>query len=193
MYSQNNEEQYILEYFKTWKGNFLEIGSFDPFKFSNTRALVELGWRGVYCEPSPSCFQSFINEYRDNNKILLLNYAIGAENGTMKFYDSKGDAISTSIVTECVKWGVDRFKEITVDVMSMNDLIDKYAKNIDFLNIDVEGNSYELFKLIPDSFFGQLKMICIEHDNKKEEIEEHLHKFGFTTVLHNFENLIMQK
>lgn len=38
------------------KKRFLEIGAWDPITFSNTRALVELGWRGVMIEPSPGPF-----------------------------------------------------------------------------------------------------------------------------------------
>ena len=40
MYSQNNEEQIILEYFKDFKGNLLDIGANDGVTLSNTRKLA---------------------------------------------------------------------------------------------------------------------------------------------------------
>lgn len=44
MYSQNNEEEIIIKHLSNiHNGKFVEIGSYDPFKFSNTRKLVELG------------------------------------------------------------------------------------------------------------------------------------------------------
>lgn len=57
MFSQFQEEAAILTAFEgKTVGRFLEIGAWDPITFSNTRALVELGWSGVMIEPSPGPF-----------------------------------------------------------------------------------------------------------------------------------------
>ena len=49
MYSQNDEQDYILNYFQNAEpGKFLDIGGYDPLIFSNTRCLVEKDWAGVY-------------------------------------------------------------------------------------------------------------------------------------------------
>jgi len=197
MYSQNNEEKHITEYFKdNSKGKFLEIGGYNPFTFSNTRKLYELGWSGVYVEPSETCFNSFVKEYKDNKKITLLKYAITSYDGEIDFYDSKGDAISSISVEHCKKWKAMydcNFDKITVPCMSMETLISQYGNNIDFLNLDVEGNNIQLFRLIPVSFFERLKMICIEHDNHNVEIESKLNLLGFKKILFNAENIIMAK
>ena len=57
----------------------------------------------------------------------------------------------------------------------------------------MEGINYEIFQMIPDSFFERLKCICIEHDDKYNEIEQKLITFGFSKVYFNAENLIMVK
>ena len=44
MYSQNNEEQVILDYFGNKIGNLLDIGANDGITLSNSRKLIELGW-----------------------------------------------------------------------------------------------------------------------------------------------------
>ena len=61
MYSQRDEEKYILEAFdgKT-DGRFLDIGAWHPTVFSNTRALIEMGWSGVMIEPSPGPFLNIV-------------------------------------------------------------------------------------------------------------------------------------
>ena len=41
MYSQNQEEKYILKHFKDKQGTFLDLGAYDGKELSNTRALVE--------------------------------------------------------------------------------------------------------------------------------------------------------
>ena len=57
-YSQFEEQDHILRTFAGLDspGRFLDIGSWDPITFSNTRALVEMGWSGVMIEPSPGPF-----------------------------------------------------------------------------------------------------------------------------------------
>lgn len=56
MYSQQDEEKYILEALEGITGTFLDIGAWHPTDKSNTRRLIELGWSGVLIEPSPGPF-----------------------------------------------------------------------------------------------------------------------------------------
>jgi hypothetical protein len=229
-YSQNQEQHYILEYFKLQENQmtFLEIGAYNPFTFSNTRALVEQGASGFYVEPSPKCFEEFIKEYynshlrvsnfqlEDSNHIyycrqifkvpnkgidgiFLVNAAIGNEDKIIKFYDSNGDAISSTSIEHKDKWEAGytvKYDEIDVQMMSMQTLlnhIEKIGIAIDFLNLDVESTNIELFNLIPDLFWQRLKMICIEHDNQQDYIINKLQPFGFKELLRNGENLILAK
>jgi FkbM family methyltransferase len=199
-YSQNNEEQFIVDYFQNLNqqrgGMFLEIGGYSPFKFSNTRRLYEIGFSGIYVEPSPICFEEFKKEYAKESRIQLLNYAITKEDGTMTLYEAGGDAISTLSTEHRDKWeknaGV-KYNPIIVKTMSMQTLISKFGGNIDFLNLDVEGTNWELFNLLPNDFLHRLKMICVEHDNYHNEIAQKLSPFGFKPLMLNNENLIMAK
>jgi len=98
MYSQNKEEQIILDYFdKLSKGatpprwiidgtkpTFLDLGSNDGQTFSNTRALVERGWRGVCVEPSPTAFAKLKELYKDSKDVYSYNFAIGNTNAIKK-------------------------------------------------------------------------------------------------------------
>lgn len=203
-YSQNNEQDYILEYFKEQPfGIFLEIGAFDPFVFSNTRCLVETNlWKGYYVEPSMSCYMKFINEYVNKEskylgKIEVLNYAIGSENKIVDFYDSMGDAVSTTNIQHKEKWETGygsvfektKVQMITFDKLFYMGVHDK----IDFLNLDVESTNIELLNLIPDWFWVDLKMLCIEHDNQQDYIIGKLQPFGFKELHRNGENLIIAK
>jgi FkbM family methyltransferase len=199
-YSQNNEEQYILEYFKGKEDNcfFAEIGSFHPFTFSNTRALVDLGASGIYIEPSPKCMQSFIDVYGlENEKILLIQAAITDYDGTIDFYDSVGDAISSTSIEHKEKWEAGynvKYDKITVECVAMETLLKGLEDTqIDFLNLDVESTNIELFNLIPDWFWQRLKMICIEHDGQMDYIISKLQPFGFNELHRNGENLILAK
>jgi FkbM family methyltransferase len=229
-YSQNSEQQYILEFFKGQETqiSFLEVGAYNPFTFSNTRALVELGCNGIYVEPSPSCMQSFKDEYLKgrgytqsvlsdchiysvanpfwnlnnngamdigSNTIVLIQAAIGSEDKVVKFFDSKGDAISSTSVEHKDKWEAGynvKYDEIEVQMLSMETLLSN-IKKVDFLNLDVESTNIELFNLISDWFWERLKMICIEHDNQQDYIISKLQPFGFNELHRNGENLILAK
>ena len=198
-YGQNQEDKYILEYFKGQTGLFLEVGAFNPITFSNTRALVELQWKGIYIEPSPTCFEAFVKEYNDNKNISLIKAALGNKDGLVKFYDSIGDALSSTSVQHKEKWeaGYDvKFNEIEVLMVSVTSFTEKLliqGNEIDFLNLDVESTNIELFNLFPDWFWEQLKMICIEHDSQQDYIISKLQPFGFKELHRNGENLIMAK
>ena len=75
----------------------------------------------------------------------------------------------------------------------MENLILKYGEGVEFLSLDVEGDNYHLFSLIPDNFLKQIRCICIEHDDRHTEILARLIPFGFSELHRNGENLIIGK
>ena len=68
MYSQNNEEEIILNFFKEKKGIFLDLGAYDGIGLSNTRALAEKGWKGVCVEQT-----AYKEAYKKQRTCLFLN------------------------------------------------------------------------------------------------------------------------
>lgn len=195
MYSQNSEELFILEYFKDQpKGKFIDIGAYHIFKFSNTRALYEKGWSGVLVEPAPENFKAISEHYKGNNRIEVLNCAVGVVGGEIDFYSCK-DAVSTSDIAHKTKWelaGVP-YEKIKVNQVNVIDFMNQYCTGVDFLSIDTEATNIQLFRMIPDFVFEQIKMLCIEHDGNNEEIEVRLRKYGFRQVHLNAENILLNK
>ena len=70
MYSQNQEEQYILNHFKDKQGTFLDLGAYDGKELSNTRALVEQGWAGCCVEPHPTICEQLEKNCLEYSKIF---------------------------------------------------------------------------------------------------------------------------
>lgn len=197
MYSQNAEESYILDYFKDQlTGKFIDIGAYDVFKFSNVRALFEKGWSGILVEPSPDNFKAIYQyySYAGIGRIEILNCAVGAVAGEIDFYSCQ-DAVSTSDIEHMRKWEAAGVPYTKIKVMQVNvvDFMNQYCKDIDFLTIDTEATNIQLFRMIPDFVFEQIKMLCIEHDNNQEEIQARLKRFGFNTMYTNAENIILCK
>jgi FkbM family methyltransferase len=194
MYSQNKEETYIVNYFGSKKGNFLDIGGYNPFKFSNTRKLYEMGWFGTYIEPSPVCFKNFVQEYENKPKITLINKAVVTDNSkTISFWDSNGDAVSTSNLDHKDKWERSgaKFTLIEVEAMSTMEVEELSKAKFDFLSLDVESNNINIFNALSDTFLLSLDMLCIEHDNHFQTIINRMK--GFNIIHQNAENLILAK
>lgn len=195
-YSQNDEEEHILNYFSGKPaGRFIDIGAFHAEKFSNTRALFLAGWEGVLVEPAPENYRGIQEHYKDEPRIKVLNIAVGEVNGEIDFYDCGGDAISTSDEAHMKKWervGV-KYTKIKVPQVSVVDFMNEYCKDVDFISIDTEATNMALFINIPDFVWGQIKLVVIEHDNRQDEIEKKLKKFGFTTRYMNAENILLGK
>jgi FkbM family methyltransferase len=195
MYSQNNEEEIILEYFSNHQpAKFIDIGGFHPTVFSNTRCLVERGWSGVYVEPSPICMKSFKDEYSENPNIILVQQAITDKTGKSVFFESSGDAVGTLDKSHKERWeSVVKFNEIEIDCISMRDFLSEYFTDHTFISIDVEGINLTLFNLIPDYVFEKISLLCIEHEGRHDEILSRCSNFNFTQILLNRENLILAK
>lgn len=197
MYSQRDEEKYVLAYFRKQKtGSLLEIGAYDGISFSNTLALIEKGWVGTLVEPSPVVFPTLKERHGDNPRLDLHNVAVSSSSGVMPFWDSGGDAVSSLFEEETKAWeaqGV-KFTEMEVDVITYPMLIERSQwKKFDFINIDVEGDrlGLDILKMIP---LTDTKMVCIEAVGAvRQETRDYLKGHGFEFLHQTAENLIMVK
>jgi FkbM family methyltransferase len=198
MYSQNEEEKILVETLGADRsaGHFLDIGAYDGKTFSNTLRLAELGWSGVCVEPSPSVFPAMLKLHADNPRIICVNVALSAKSGFTDFYDSGGDAVSTSCVAHRDKWQAAYpipYKRMAIYTVTPDQLLQQFGYNFDFINLDVEGISYELALLLPFRKLSQVRALCIEHDGRLGELNEYLNRFGFNYVWHNNENVILSR
>lgn len=175
-------------------GYFLEIGAFSPFTFSNTRFLVERGWSGCYVDGCSYAISRFINEYKNNENIKIVQALIGDEDKFVEFYSSLEDAVSTSDVNFMNMWksGGHPFKKIHTSMISMKTLETILPPVVDFINVDVEGYSAKLATYI-DYIKLNTKVVCIEHDNQIQMLNSHMGSYGFVPYWINHTNIIYNK
>jgi len=196
MYSQRDEEKYIVEYFKNQIGNFLDVGAYDGKTFSNTHQLALQNWGGVCIEPSPSVFIILKELYKNNDKIYTMQMAIGEKSGQVEFYDSGGDAISSFDINHVELWKTKEaknFTKIIVNTITVEELFSNVEYDFDFINIDTEGTSLSILEKIPFDKLLKLKMICVEYDYHSKKIMEILNDYGFIFFHQTNENIIMVK
>lgn len=192
MYTQNHEEHYILNYFADQKqGRFLDLGSFDGMTFSNTFALYELGWHGVFVEASPKIFTA-LQRNCNKGRETLVNACLTCKpvSGMITFYDND-QATATTDISHVEKWKAQTpFSPIMVMPVHINSIIATFGSIYDMVSLDIEGQSAEmfmqLFPMLPD-----VRLWVVEHDNRQEEIRA-LAK-GFNVLYENGENLVLAK
>jgi FkbM family methyltransferase len=200
-FSQNNEQEIILDYFKNQpEGTFLSIGENDGVTLSNVRALALSGWRGVCVEPAPEPFAKLSALY-EYSPVFTFECAIGKEDGIMPFHVSgchlnKGDSglLSTLDSNEIKRWqGTEEFNEIQVEVKSWKSFYEGTGIEFyDFISIDCEGLDYFILNQM-DLSAMQTKLVCVEW-NHNAQVKSAFHSifksFGMRQIHMNFENLI---
>ena len=192
-YSQNGEQNHILRAFNGFVGRFLEIGACDGLLVSNTLALVELGWSGVMVEPSPRAFLELQKRHGRNPKLTLVHAAVGLNHGMSKFWDSPGaEGYATTEEGNRAKWQhLAVFEQpFYVPLVPWATILEEFPGTIDFLSIDTEGTSTDLFLAFPFDI-EHPTVVCVEHDGRIAECLAHAQRWQYREVARNGENLVL--
>lgn len=192
VYSQNSEQQAILHACNGNVGRFLDVGAWNARDKSNTRALYELGWSGVLIEPSPEPFAGLKAEYEGDERIKLMNVAVGLESGTMQMHVT-ADACSTSDPEIYDKWrGIVNYTDtITVVCIALDEILLEHGP-FDMVSIDTEGTSVELLHRLLELGWRP-RCIVVEHDGRTTEALAHATECGYACTMANGENVVLVK
>jgi hypothetical protein len=170
-YSQWGEDQFINEFFiDKSDGIYLDIGCFHPVMYSNTCLLHRKGWRGINIDINPTSIDLFnIVRPKDINLCTTINET---KETFDVYYDDPFSPVNTldKQFYENLKNKSNKdTKKLTVESKSMKEIlnISKIDKNIDFINLDVEGMDFKILKNID---LNQLKpkLISVETHNVDE-------------------------
>jgi FkbM family methyltransferase len=195
VYSQQDEEAVIAKFFGDRVGRFLDIGAWDGVTFSNTRALWEKGWSGVVVDVSPFSVAKLITLYGGTDRVAIVSgLVVGHGEGMARFYDSRGDGLSTSIKPQMEKWkrlGTS-YAQVYAPVITLPCLFSNFPGPYNLISIDTEGSSLNLFRAID---FDKIKteLVVVEHDLFPGEVKEAGRKKGFWTLHENANNVILAK
>ena len=198
-YSQNNEEiviQDLLAKTGLSRGTFLDIGAYDGKTFSNTLKLAEQGWSGVCIEPSPCAFSGLLKVHGNNPNVVLVNTAVTQRGGWLEFFDSGGDAVSSSDPAHVTKWSQDggvKFTKFLLRSISVDELFIRFGTNFEFINLDVESLNMALFQELPWNALDNTRIICVEHDGHADLMLSIAQRYGFSKIDQNAENIILSR
>ena len=163
-FSQNREDLVIdklLDYRE--KGFYVDVGAFDPTRFSNTKRFYLRGWNGINIEPNPLRYKKFIKE---RSRDINLNIGITKKPGMMSFYMMFPETLSTFSFKEMkfrLSEGYKLIKKISVETDTLVNVLNKFAKkrSLDFLSVDTEGFDLEVLESSNWSKF-RFRLVCAE-------------------------------
>ena len=166
-FSQFGEEKVLFNIFqrisskKKLNNTYIDIGGFDPIKFSNTYKLYQKNWSGLVIEPNKD---KTINWKKIRPRDHVISSAVVEKSYEKKvlkiFFDKKNSAMSTAYPLS----NVDKLGHYDASVIKFNEIIsmckNKYG-NPSFLNIDIEGNEEKILMELKDLNFI-IPVICAE-------------------------------
>jgi len=149
-YSQFGEDYTIQKYFPENFGFYLDIGSGDPVRGSNTFKLYKKGWRGILIDPlSQNIYKSKLLRHKDKS----IRGLIGKESSRTLFYELEPYEYSTSVESRALELLASKkanlVKKVFINTINFSDLKLNFDSSIpSLLNIDIEGSDYEVLSTI---------------------------------------------
>lgn len=165
MYSQYNQDDWVLLKFPISNGFFLDVGCSSGINFSNTLKLEERGWTGIAIDPFPTGFE------KRKNTVVEKCVVYSKSDVDVEFVNA---GMLSGIVNHIDKNRVklqDR-KTTWFKTTTLESILDKHSvpNYIHYLSMDTEGSEYEILSTFN---FDKYKFGCIsiEHnyiqDNRK--------------------------
>ena len=175
-YSQWGEDLVIDNFFKDKIGKYVDIGCFHPIRHSNTCLLFNRGWSGVNIDVNPASIDQFnIVRKTDVNVLAAVSDQTGKQ---VDFYFEHYFSTINSMYTRHLDELKVKYIKQKVYTKKFTDIV---ISNFDFLNIDCEGEDYNILKTIDLNKFSP-ELICIEivdDEKTKKLVHDYLLKFNY--------------
>lgn len=181
-WSQFGEDRCLHQLFKAKDdGFYVDVGAFDPEKFSNTHALHRRGWRGVNIDMSPTKIGVFECERPGDINVIA---PISDADEEIEVYvfsqrpvsDTLSSALDTLDKTTADHWQQTfnlPYETKTMRAIRLDDLLKqvKAPDRIDFMNIDVEGAEMSVLRSLSFETHA-IDVIAIEIHARFDELSQ---------------------
>ena len=171
------EDLIIKDYFQNvTNGFYVDVGCYHPLHLSNTYLLYKKGWRGINVDVSEYTIDLF-NYLRTDD--ININSAISKSDGEITFYYQKNLSQLTTVKKDISKKRMQgHIKEKKIASLTLNSLLKQSKfknKEIDFLNIDIEGADFDALTSLNFNIYRP-KVICVEID-ESDILNSKIYKF----------------
>lgn len=179
-YSQQGEDLMIDFFLKSKNISepfYVDIGANHPIQLSNTYLMYKSGGKGICIEPNLE-YQSLFAKYRKKDNFLPIGIN-GGKDSKIPYYKMAWPEFNTfdkdqaEKVQKKYKGKNNIIEVIDIDILNINNFLEKYCnKDIDVLNLDVEGLDLEILSEWDFNNFKP-KLICVETKDLKTGKEDH--------------------
>jgi FkbM family methyltransferase len=146
--------------------------------------IIRYGVRSVVVEPNPPFAASLRKRYLMNDRIEVIEGALGDASGNMLLH-VRGDG-STVVPSGA-------FAElVSVQVVDVKRLIrERFNSGLGCLKLNVEGSEYEILEqLISSDLIGRIRMILIQFHRNVDDYE--LRRKSISTILLETHNIVFE-
>ena len=158
----------------------VDLGCFHPTRHNNTFELYKKGWRGINVDLNPFTIELF-NFFRP--KDININTAISNKNEEVELYYINEFNTQNTLDKNHLEFlkshhNVSQKQIIKKKIYTekLENILKKYNfKQIDFLNIDIEGHELKILENF-DFENTYVKTICVEMIDHNEKSKEKNHK-----------------
>jgi hypothetical protein len=163
-YSQFGEDTIIIKYFKNFIGKYVDIGCYHPIKYSNTALLYKKGWTGINIDLNKTTIDLFnFTRLRDKNIFACLS---DREKIIDMYIDNEFSALNSIYKNNIKNHKIKKYQKIKINTKVFSNVV---KEKFDFLNIDCEGNDYNILKTIDLKKYNP-QIICIEVSEKNKKL-----------------------
>jgi len=144
-YSQTGEDRIIAALLPVPTGFYVDVGSNDPVRYSNTFALYRRGWRGIVVDANPA----LIRRHRAVRPRDVAVHAVVSETSRSAVFTEFDDPLVSSLDASHVEtWSTQRrvVQRHAVTTEPLTAILDRHGAPPAFevLSVDVEGHDREV-------------------------------------------------
>ena len=180
-YAEFGEDIMVNRIFKNIsQGFYIDIGAYHPYKGSLTYNLFKRGWTGANIDLSKTSIDLF-NIARPND--ININCAISNFSGDTYYFENSPINQQNSLISNQEAKNKIKIKSYTLEeIISI-----KNIKNVDYINIDTEGNELEILnginfkKISPYLFTIEENSFFMNNSSKLAKID-FMNKNGYELI-----------
>jgi FkbM family methyltransferase len=178
-HSQTDQDRWIVrKVFPDVKnGYFVDIGSADGTRFSNTKALEDRGWKGICIDPFPRNMKGRIcTVYKEvvySKSGQTVSFSAAGDFGGIRDHLGRWKDMKEMQQAEIVEFTTTTLDEILIKARA--------PKYIHYVSLDIEGAELEALKAFDFSKY-KVGAFTIEHnyeEPKRTKIKELLERNGY--------------
>ncbi len=160
-------------------GYYVDVGSADGVKISNTKLLDDLGWKGVCIDPFP--------RHMESRTCLVVRQPVFSESGKRVKFRAAGDLGGIEeTLNKRLQNSTAAAKEVEFVTATLDEILTKARapQYIDYMSLDVEGAEYDALRGLSLDVY-QIGAFTIEHNYdqaKREAIHRLLDAKGYVRV-----------